>query len=156
MVRDPAAIKLHLASCSQSKEMCQWIRMCSMWALSLESSCQRFCAGMKVTLHVLGGLQALKSHHRQLQTPASGINDILGFYHKQNDLIDDFVEVRWDRSPAAHAAPCPDLSLVCKLRSFAVVLSIMMLSRASTGPLHIADPTSRLRLGGKSLARSIP
>ena len=39
------------------------------------------------------GQQALKSHHRKMQTSPSGIAGIIGFYHKQNDLIDDFMEV---------------------------------------------------------------
>ena len=37
--------------------------------------------------------QALKSHHRELQTSPSATASIIGFYHKQNDLIDTLVEV---------------------------------------------------------------
>lgn len=38
-------------------------------------------------------LKALKIHHKDLHTPPSATASIIGFYHKQNDLIDTLVEV---------------------------------------------------------------
>lgn len=80
-------LRQHLLRLQEKTQLCSWHMLPGLSGTGLGH------AVVTMPKSMLAPMQALKIHHKDLHTPPSATASIIGFYHKQNDLIDTLVEV---------------------------------------------------------------